>query len=442
MSDAAAKEGTEKAANDAPKVVASHHAAEKNPWLHAYHNSVAGIKAFTKIYVDERASVVGCPRGVECLLLWYTKSLVLSQHLHAESTRPRTPSIAVASGPSIYIYRNMRPYYKFAIPVLDVDPEEDKLWTSIAKCETDIPAANHQLNLLRANGIRLTQRSRGFLAIDDIDQQADYVSRFIDEPLVEQTTITCMTTINKNMDEKDAISCLVVGTEACQNGELLRSVIELESPACGLLQMDKNIIVACVDRKVISYHLKGKKNWSMSMSQDIVALEAMNLRRTKHTKGILIALRKGEILLYHEKIKVHSFNIESSLTAMLFGQFGREEASLVLVHKTGALTLKILQRNADLEASATAAGPPPEQARSVQTTPDDGPLNSGTKFASEVPIALHYDHTLYRVDTSLFVVPLLLPGVPYAYTVDVESVASAADSIYIFVCGKDRFVLI
>ncbi|RHY03406.1 hypothetical protein DYB36_003899 [Aphanomyces astaci] len=359
--DAAAKEGTEKAANDAPKVVASHHAAEKNPWLHAYHNSVAGIKAFTKIYVDERASVVGCPRGVECLLLWYTKSLVLSQHLHAESTRPRTPSIAVASGPSIYIYRNMRPYYKFAIPVLDVDPEEDKLWTSIAKCETDIPAANHQLNLLRANGIRLTQRSRGFLAIDDIDQQADYVSRFIDEPLVEQTTITCMTTINKNMDEKDAISCLVVGTEACQNGELLRSVIELESPACGLLQMDKNIIVACVDRKVISYHLKGKKNWSMSMSQDIVALEAMNLRRTKHTKGILIALRKGEILLYHEKIKVHSFNIESSLTAMLFGQFGREEASLVLVHKTGALTLKILQRNADLEASATAAGPPPEQ---------------------------------------------------------------------------------
>ncbi|RHZ07603.1 hypothetical protein DYB31_006682, partial [Aphanomyces astaci] len=110
----------------------------------------------------------------------------------------------------------MRPYYKFAIPVLDVDPEEDKLWTSIAKCETDIPAANHQLNLLRANGIRLTQRSRGFLAIDDIDQQADYVSRFIDEPLVEQTTITCMTTINKNMDEKDAISCLVVGTEACQ----------------------------------------------------------------------------------------------------------------------------------------------------------------------------------------------------------------------------------
>ncbi|RHY03604.1 hypothetical protein DYB36_012550, partial [Aphanomyces astaci] len=66
--------------------------------------------------------------------------------------------------------------------------------------------------------------------------------------------------------------------------------------------------------------------------------------------------------------------------------------------------------------------------------------NSGTKFASEVPIALHYDHTLYRVDTSLFVVPLLLPGVPYAYTVDVESVASAADSIYIFVCGKDSCV--
>ncbi|KAF0715103.1 hypothetical protein AaE_011407 [Aphanomyces astaci] len=221
MSDAAAKEGTEKAANDAPKVVASHHAAEKNPWLHAYHNSVAGIKAFTNcvqladVYGDGDNKLIVA--DADRRLKMYKGSTLMSEQAllgvpvalsvyFSESTRPRTPSIAVASGPSIYIYRNMRPYYKFAIPVLDVDPEEDKLWTSIAKCETDIPAANHQLNLLRANGIRLTQRSRGFLAIDDIDQQADYVSRFIDEPLVEQTTITCMTTINKNMDEKDAIS--------------------------------------------------------------------------------------------------------------------------------------------------------------------------------------------------------------------------------------------
>ncbi|KAF0718135.1 Aste57867_1873 [Aphanomyces stellatus] len=551
-------------------------AEKKSPWLHAYHNTVAGIKAFTNciqladVYGDGDYKLLVA--DMDRRLKMYKGSSLMSEQailgvpvglavFYSEMNRPRTPSIAVASGPSIYIYRNMRPYYKFSLPVIDVDVEEEKLWAGISKCEVDIPAANHQLNLLRSQGIRLTQRSRGFLAIDDIDQQAEYVSRFLDEPLVEQTTIVCMTTINKNMEEKDAISCLVVGTEACQiyildqqgtsvvsktsipsvpvdmvinglydveyrvivscrngsvytvkNGELLRSVIELESPACALLQMDKSILVACMDRKIISYHLKGKKNWSMTMPQDIVAMEAMNLRRTKHTKGILIALRKGEILLYQEKIRVHSFNVDGTLSAMLFGQFGREEASLVLVHKTGALTLKILQRNADLEASATAAGPPPEQdiplnvpkktklyVEQTQRERDhatemhrhfqrdlcklrlttvrsyvkvirdgQGPVsyatgasirlnakvqgvgprfkiqlqlqNSGTKFAAEVPLALHYDHSLYRVDTSLLYVPLLLPGIQYAYTIDVESLAGAADSIYIFVCGKDSCV--
>ncbi|KAF0726601.1 hypothetical protein Ae201684_015223 [Aphanomyces euteiches] len=549
---------------------------EKSPWLHAYHNNVAGIKAFTNciqladVYGDGDYKLLVA--DADRRLKMYKGSTLMSEQailgvpvalgvFYSESNRPRTPSVAVASGPSIYIYRNMRPYFKFSLPVLDIDEEESKVWASLSKCELDVPAATHQLNLLRGQGIRLSQRSRGFLAIDDIDQQADYVSRFMDEKLVEQTTITCMTTINKNMEEKDAISCLVVATEACQiyildqqgssvvsktsipsvpvemvvnglydveyrvivscrngsvytvkvrNGELLRSVIELESPACALLQMDKSIIVACVDRKVVSYHLKGKKNWSMNLPQDIVAMEAMNLRRTKHTKGILIALRKGEIRLYHEKILVHSFQVDGTLTALMFGQFGREEASLVLVHKTGALTLKILQRNAELDGNATSVGPPPEQdiplnvpkktklyveqtqrerdhatemhrhfqrdlcklrlttVRSYVKVLRDGqgpastangasirvnaivqgmgPLfkitltlqNSGATFAADVPVAFHYDHSLYKVPTSLLIVPLLLPGVPYNYSIDVESISSAADSIYIFVCGKER----
>jgi hypothetical protein len=44
------------------------------------------------------------------------------------------------------------------------------------------------------------------LAIDDIEEQAEFVSRFMDEPLIERSTVTCMTSINKNMDDKDAVS--------------------------------------------------------------------------------------------------------------------------------------------------------------------------------------------------------------------------------------------
>ncbi|KAG6618300.1 bardet-Biedl syndrome 1 family protein [Phytophthora cinnamomi] len=394
------------------------------------------------------------------------------------------------------------------------------------------------------SGIRLSERSRGLLAIDNIEEQAEYVSRFMDDPLVERSCVTCMTSINKNMDDKDAgtslvqqikvpgvpveivavglleVECRLVITTRngsvymIKNGELLKSVIELESPACGLVQLEKSIVIASMSRKLTSYHLKGKKNWSLTMSDDIVALEAFSLRRTKDTRGVLVALRNGEVTLYNEKVKVCTLSTETVLTGMRFGQYGREEASLVLVQKSGALSLKILKRTASLEAISEAAGPPPEQdiplnipkkttlyveqtqrerdhatemhrhfqrdlcklrlttARAYVKIIKDGqgPVsystgaairlnaqvqgigpffriklnvqNAGTKAVTDITVAFHYDHELYRVEQSLLLIPLVIPNVQYQYAVDVESISElgAADNVSIFVCGKDSCV--
>lgn len=331
-------------------------------------------------------------------------------YFYSDTSRPRIPAIAVATGSSIFIYRNFRPHYKFTIPPMDINPEETKVWDALAKCTMEIPAALTQLSALRGLNIRLTERSRGLLAIDGLDEQAEYVTRFMDDSLVERSNVTCMTTVNKSMDDYDAVSCLVVGTEssmvfvldpqgvsiskqikvpgvpvemvACgildvewrlmittrcgavytvKNGELMKQCIELESPPCAIVQLEKSIVIASMNRKLTSYHLKGKKNWSLTMADDIVAMEVFILRRTKDTKGILVALRNGDVILYNEKIKVCTLNTEAVITGMLFGQYGREDASLVLVQKGGALSLKILKRTASLEAISEAAGPPPEQ---------------------------------------------------------------------------------
>ena len=37
-------------------------------------------------------------------------------------------AIAVASGPYIYVYKNLRPYFKFTLPTLDVNTQEQDLW--------------------------------------------------------------------------------------------------------------------------------------------------------------------------------------------------------------------------------------------------------------------------------------------------------------------------
>lgn len=49
-------------------------------------------------------------------------SFLMEQH------EPRTPAIAVASGPFIYIYKNLRPYFKFTLPTLEINSVEQDVW--------------------------------------------------------------------------------------------------------------------------------------------------------------------------------------------------------------------------------------------------------------------------------------------------------------------------
>lgn len=41
---------------------------------------------------------------------------------------------------------------------------------------------------------------------------------------------------------------------------------------------------------------------------------------------------------------------------MKFGQYGREDGSLILINRSGALTVKILKRNVVFEAKETRTG--------------------------------------------------------------------------------------
>ena len=40
----------------------------------------------------------------------------------------KLPSLAVASGPHVFIYRNLRPYFKFTLPPEDVSEDERECW--------------------------------------------------------------------------------------------------------------------------------------------------------------------------------------------------------------------------------------------------------------------------------------------------------------------------
>ena len=47
---------------------------------------------------------------------------------HIETIMLCFTAIAVASGPFIYVYKNLRPYFKFTLPSMEINPVEQDLW--------------------------------------------------------------------------------------------------------------------------------------------------------------------------------------------------------------------------------------------------------------------------------------------------------------------------
>ena len=50
-----------------------------------------------------------------------------------DTTDPRTPAVAVAAGPFVYVYKNLRPYFKFSLPHLQVSAVSQPEHKSVEK---------------------------------------------------------------------------------------------------------------------------------------------------------------------------------------------------------------------------------------------------------------------------------------------------------------------
>merc|ERR1719409_2471922 len=232
-----------------------------------------------------------------------------------------------------------------------------------------------------------------FLAMEDTEQQANFVKQSWASLMSQTTSITCMEVLRQNMDEPTAVSMLVLGTEnkmvyildssalniaqkvevdavptfisvlglydveyritvACRNGniytikngQVLSTVIELESQPVGLVRYDKNIYVGCMDNVIHCFHFKGKKNHSIYVPCPISCMSLLQITKSRVVKALVVALNNGEVRLYNGKHLITVVKTNDIVTGMKLGTFGREEGSMVLSLKSGALMVKILQR--------------------------------------------------------------------------------------------------
>ena len=79
---------------------------------------------------------------------------------YPDTVSPRIPSVGVAAGPHIFIYRNLRPHYKFTVPPVPVPQPELDVWEELrSEAQPNVENAVQTLTGMRDEGKTLTSRS-------------------------------------------------------------------------------------------------------------------------------------------------------------------------------------------------------------------------------------------------------------------------------------------
>ncbi|XP_069543814.1 Bardet-Biedl syndrome 1 protein [Brachyistius frenatus] len=401
--------------------------ASGGKWLDAHYDPVAGLYTFSPCVDLADLSGDGESRLVAGDLGSGSTGMKLKVYrgtaLMSESTlldlpaglvaffmdlhEPRIPAVAVASGPCIYVYKNLRPYFKFTLPGLEVNALEQDVWQQAREGQIDPLTLKEMLEGIRKKAdVPLSVRSLRFLSLE-AEEADDFVHLHKHQPIRRQTVITCIGTLKKSTADEDGVSCLVIGTESndvfvldpeafivlskmslpaaptmmdvtgqfdvefritvgCRNGNIYilrresdkpKYCIELPSHPVGLVRVGKNVVVGCTDESLQGFTQKGKKLWKAVLAAPITTMAAMDLP-TRGFQAVLVGLANCEVHLYRDKNLLSTIRTPDVVTSVVFGRYGREDGTLIMTTRGGGLMVKILKRTAAFEDRDSAPGPP------------------------------------------------------------------------------------
>ncbi|CAG2249956.1 BBS1 [Mytilus edulis] len=349
---------------DPPTVDQISQGSEK--WLNAYYDPVASLYTLTQcvalsdIQADGDWKLVIADLGTgsyDMKLKVYKGTNVMSENaiidlptgvvtFYMDVNEPRTPAVAVASGPYIYIYKNLHPYFKFTLPTLDVNPVELDLWNQVKEEKINIFVLREMLEGMRCY---LT----GYIInIPSLEKRIDLPS----------VPVFLSVTGLYDVEYRIVVACRngCIYTLKRGSSDYLKHCIELNSQPVGLERINKTIYVGTMDETMHCFTSKGKKVWTVKLPASITTMETMDYP-SKGFKGVILALNNCQVHLYKEKYLVNVISTEDIVTGLKFGRFGREDATLVMTTRGGGLLIKILKRNATFEEKDISAGPPAAQ---------------------------------------------------------------------------------
>lgn len=406
--------------------------SDNSLWLNAWHDPLSNIKTsspnmrFADLNGDGESKLCICDmdkkikiyQGTQLSAEYALLDTPIAMCVTYTDNTSHIPSLAVAAGSHVFIYRQLRPYRKWTCPTVDVASIETDIWQELRNGAISSADAVRALTEAREKGTALTARSSELLTLAD-EKRSAFIQAFgKDSKYAQHTLITCMETLKNESGDNAAASHLVLGTESCEiiilppdpvtstylqkiklpsvpvlisttgqflvewritvvcrNGKMYSikngdsrgtavvsgSVVELGSQAVSLTKHEKSVWVATMDRFVSCYSHRGKCIKRLAMPQDVTEILVVSVKKAKVSHLLLVALANGDIRMYRDATLIHSFTLDAPVLGMRFGSYGREDNSLIVVHGRGALTVKIWRRAAEVESLNIQAGPPPEQ---------------------------------------------------------------------------------
>lgn len=287
-----------------------------------------------------------------CMQVFYPSAL---------NRQSSVPAVGVATMNNIYIYRNMRPYYKFTVPNLIINSTEQAIWqdwrtgsvpqstdalqrlkelkefldtnggddTELNTATTDGKGTSsnsgNQNNGSNPNGkdtSDLTFRTMFILSMTDPNEQLRYIEAYKQIPLVSQTVITCLTAIKKESEEYNAVSQLILGTENSEiifldstgaNIELRVAIpsVPISMQVIGILNIDYRVIIATRSHNIFTIRNGKLLGNLIELESDIISMIAFN-------KLIIVACVNQTIYGYHIKGMKKQFSIYFGITSNVF----------------------------------------------------------------------------------------------------------------------------
>ncbi|XP_012580584.1 PREDICTED: Bardet-Biedl syndrome 1 protein [Condylura cristata] len=428
-------------------------------WLDAHYDPMANIHTFSACMAladlhgdGEHKLVVGDlgPAGRQPRLKVLKGPTVLSESplpalpaaaatFLMEQHEPRTPALAIASGPCVYVYKNLRPYFKFSLPQLPTNPLEQDLWNQAKEDQIDPLTLKEMLESIREKAeVPLSVQSLRCLAFGPgvvlwepgsvLGLTACLQTPWLTSGILLQTVITTMTTLKKNLADEDAVSCLVLGTEnkellvldpeaftvltkmslpsvpvfleasgqfdvefrlaaACRSGSIYilrrdskrpKYCIELSAQPVGLVRVHKVLVVGTTQDNLQGFTYKGKRLWTVQMPAAILTMSLLE-QHSRGLQAVLVGLANGEVRIYRDKALLNVIRTPDAVTSLCFGRYGREDNTLVMATRGGSLIIKILKRTAVFVEGRGEAGPQ---------------LEPATKFSVPRKTRLYVDQTL------------------------------------------------